>query len=87
MFGQLGGASQTGAKWLVQWCLTAPPIGHQLVPSGAVGVIISKNKILFFVSTKLGLVLQYFNSIKNIKIQKYKKFKNIKTSTNSIVSV
>ncbi|KAF2357663.1 Mediator complex subunit Med14 [Trinorchestia longiramus] len=45
---ELLGSGQTGAKWLVQWCLTVPPIGHQLVPPGAVGVILSRNKILFF---------------------------------------
>lgn len=40
-------------KWSVQWALRVPPSAAPLVPVGMAGVMVCRNKILFFVSIKL----------------------------------
>lgn len=46
-----GLVQQQQLKWSVQWCLRIPPSAAPIVPTGMAGVIVCRNKILFFVST------------------------------------
>lgn len=41
---------QQQMKWSLQWCLTNPPIGTPIAPPGLYVVVVSRSKILFFVS-------------------------------------
>lgn len=41
---------QQGFKWSVQFMLRTPPSTVSIVPTGMAGVLIYRNKILFFVS-------------------------------------
>lgn len=45
-----GLAQQQGFKWAVQWMLRIPPSAIPIVPIGMAGVLVYRNKILFFVS-------------------------------------
>lgn len=48
-----GLAQQQQLKWSVQWCLRIPPSATPIVPTGMAGVLVCRNKILFFVSIQL----------------------------------
>ena len=41
---------QQQMKWNIQWCLTNPPIGYPIAPPGLQIVVVSRSKILLFVS-------------------------------------
>lgn len=46
-------APQVPALWALQWALRIPPAAPPIVPAGQPAVLLAKNKILFFVRTKL----------------------------------
>ena len=45
-----GLAQQQNYRWSVQWTLRVPPSAVPIVPVGMAGAMISRNKILIFVS-------------------------------------
>ncbi|XP_015120340.1 mediator of RNA polymerase II transcription subunit 14 isoform X1 [Diachasma alloeum] len=54
-----GLVQQQQLKWSIQWCLKVPPSATAIVPTGMAGVLVCKNKILFFIQlTRVGVPYQ-----------------------------
>ncbi|XP_046742942.1 mediator of RNA polymerase II transcription subunit 14 isoform X1 [Diprion similis] len=54
-----GLVQQQQLKWSVQWCLRIPPSAERIVPTGMAGVLVCRNKILFFLQiTRIGVPYQ-----------------------------
>ncbi|XP_032682223.1 mediator of RNA polymerase II transcription subunit 14 isoform X1 [Odontomachus brunneus] len=50
---------QQQLKWSIQWCLRIPPSATPIIPTGMAGVIVCRNKILFFLQiTRIGITYQ-----------------------------
>lgn len=66
-------SQQQGFKWSVQFMLRIPPSAVPIVPIGMAGVLIYRNKILFFVSFvySFSLIRLYINNYCSCKFQEW----------------